>query len=315
MAQGITQQALAQLAGMKQPSISRAVRRGLVDLHADGSIDADGPRTTAWLYSHRQPAVASTIDVSAVRLVERSSSLREREYDLEELRANSVCRHGLRAELLAEATEWRTRMAEFRAELAELLAPALALPEEQLAAGIGAHMASYLQHRPPEAETIDKALAEAAARWRFHPPRRLNPAPPLPLFRPPASLAEAAERHAKAKAEQHDRRARTRAGELLTKDAADMAAGGLRWGWIQASEEFLCSLMPTLLSRLGTPSTRELEWACELVCKQHLSGRLNPIWPGRLRSVQLQFLHQAEGVLVRRRQAAAGVSPKQEVAE
>ncbi|HEX4570545.1 MAG TPA: hypothetical protein VH184_08980, partial [Dongiaceae bacterium] len=283
MARGISQRALAELAGIKQQSVHKAVRRGLIDLFPDGSIDRNGAKTVAWLDGHRQPAVASAVDVSAVRLVERSGSLREREYDLEELRANSVCRHGLRAELLAEATEWRTRMAEFPAELAELLAPALAVLEQQLAVGIAAHMASYLQHRPPEAETIDKALQEAAAKWRFYPPRRLSPAPPLPLFRPPVSLAEAAERHARAKAEQHDRRARTRAGELLTRGAADMAAGGLRWGWIQASEEFLCTLMPTLLSRLGIPITRELEWACELVCKQHLSGRLNPIWPGRLR--------------------------------
>jgi hypothetical protein len=172
-------------------------------------------------------------------------------------------------------------------------------------------MAAYLRNRPPEAETIDKALAEAAARWRFYPARHVSPAPPLAPFIAPVSLNEAFGRFAQTKAEQADRRARIRAGELLTRGAATIAAEGLRIGWIQASEEFLVALMPSLFSRLGLPSARPLEWACGLVCKQHISGRLNPIWPGRLHSVTPQFLHQAEGVLRQRRIGLAKPPPTQ----
>jgi hypothetical protein len=298
---GLTQRALAERAGIRQPSVFRAIRRGLIDLCSDGSIDPDGPRTLAWLDTHHERSI-KPIDVPATRLVERSGSLREREYDLALLAANSVEREELRSRLLIEAEEWRARMRLFPAELAELLAPSLAVPVARLAEEIAAGITSFLEHRSPEVETIDRVLAGAAARWRFYPPRHMLNPPPLPDFVAPASLNEAMQRSLTAKAEMARLRVRTRAGEVLAKGAADLAAGGLRLGWIEAStSEFGAAFIPLLLSRLSIAADHGLIRACELVTHQHVARRLAPIWPGKVHGVHQTYLAEAEDTLLAHR--------------
>jgi hypothetical protein len=78
---GMSQRAFAALAGVSQPGIVKALRRGLLDVKKNGKNNPDGPRSRAWL-DNRQPQVIGQPDNVSPACAERSASLVARECEL-----------------------------------------------------------------------------------------------------------------------------------------------------------------------------------------------------------------------------------------
>jgi hypothetical protein len=272
---GLSQRAVAALAGTKQPAVLRAARRGLLDLTASGKIDPDGARTRTWIESHAsksiKPSIAA-VDVTDARLAEKTAALQNREYDLLLWRSNATERSELAAVMHLEADQVDAILKAYPAEMTRQLNDVMEHPSPKLGLSITAAMATFLLLRGDQHEKIDKALDHQAARWDQHPPRLMRKKPAMPAFTPPKTIAEADYRLSVTRGAIATTKIRGRAGELLAEWPAHTALASMRIAWWQeAHEDFDNRHGAQLFAAAGFNISRSLQWAFMILTAEVMS--------------------------------------------
>jgi hypothetical protein len=204
--------------------------------------------------------------------------------------------------LCAEAAEWQATMHAAPPTLAGDLADLLGRASEPIVTAMTAAMRTFLHLRGDQDAAVRAALDRAAHAWNRISLTRL-PAPPVPDFDAPVTLAEANGRYAAARAEKVRAIMRLRAGELLIKREAAYAAEALRVQWIQAAQEnFIAAHGAELLGAAGIQADHGTMHALAMIVWEHFACAFVPIWPGRqLMHPGAEALTEAYGVLIKRR--------------
>jgi hypothetical protein len=261
--------------------IDRTIARGNVIVGRNGKIDPQHPTNAAYAAAHqaRVARLNGNGTNGDAALAERTASLGAREYELAVLRANTVERVELADLLCAEAAVWQATMRAAPGLIGGDLADLVGQPSEPIVAAMTAAMTAFLQLRGDQDAEVRKALDRAAQYWNRTSLTRL-PAPPVPVFERPSTLAEASSRYAAARGDKARALMRLRSGELLIKREADYAAAALRLHWIRAGqEEFVTANGAELLGAAGIKVDHGLMHAFWMIVWEHFAGAFVPIWP------------------------------------
>jgi len=284
---GISQHELAAKAGVSQPAVFEALKRGLLDTTGDGKIDPDGPRTVAWLDNRNGSVIkiadkrSAPIDERPDQLAERSASLESREYDLSILRANVVERCDLAEDLYDEADRWEAVLRRFPTECGGRIAGLMRMPPDRFVPRLESAMTVFLRLRGDQRQVVDHSLDQAALRWHQIPLHQLR-GPPPPLFERPGNLVDAHFRYSDARRDLARLRMGLRAGTLLVRWAAEEAAEVLRINWIQGGQDEFCDLHGgELLAAAGIRPEHGLLWGLWMVAMEHFAVAFEPLWPTR----------------------------------
>jgi hypothetical protein len=257
-AKRLSLKALARLDGTAPVTVRRARQAGRIVADADGRYDPMNPVNREWLARSKQTEWAAPPLTD--RLSAASARLRNLEYDVLVRRWFYIERAPVAGWLHKTADLILTELRAFPEErVVEFLC--IGQSPEQFVPILRRHMGQHIEDMGDQHAAIEKALDQAAARWRGHRPEPDRDGPKVPPWDPPATLAEARSRHAAAVGELEDMKLRVRIGELMADWPARKAVGDLLIGWQQqCMEHFGVRHGVLILAEAGITASKQDQW-------------------------------------------------------
>jgi hypothetical protein len=301
---GISQAEIARRAGVSRPAVCQAVRRGALDLAADGKVDDTGPRSRAWLDRHAGKLNAPRVNgnghasgngsVGAAVLAGMSATLHGREYDWVLWQHNVVDAAEVRDELYEDAALWEQTARKLPVWAGCHIALLLGVSPDTTAPHIARAIDAFLIRAGDQRALVDRTIAKVAAAYRDYPISRLAPAPPVPEHIMPETEAEARDRLALVRGELVGVRMAVRAGSLLCVAPARFQIASLHLRWMEAlAEEFPVSYGPDILTA-GGHWGQDLVWGFWQLVSSLVIPQLRVSWPDAKRRAAGDFSSAAK---------------------